>query len=219
MAFLEFHKQRLNEMGQTYGKVSKSYFNREDEFEQYKESYHLIKKNINSKGMMIFSQTKTSLTYFLTDKNKKYLGFVEFQPYHSNSVVKISASNSQLSGGFYNIIFSAILTFTVIEEILSDTDLSDNAMKAYENLNKQPSINVRVFDGSEYSEFSESNFKLSSHNRVSIKSRNLKESFRNLEELIIESTFLKNLFENSSDEIDQRFIYGTSIEDINFGDI
>lgn len=75
--------------------------------------------------------------YYLTDENNNYLGHIELE----NN--RINSSFSKLKGGFYNIMFTIILT--QIQYIISDKSLSTQAIRSYEKLNQLPAKKYKMY--------------------------------------------------------------------------
>jgi len=99
--------------------------------------------------------------FFLVDSNNEYLGHIEFRKV--NKVITITESNSDISRGFYAIMFNIMLSEDDIEEIISDSKLSTQAINSYIKLansltNQILSIKVKNVDGT-YTEVSKENIK------------------------------------------------------------
>lgn len=87
--------------------------------------------------------------FYLSNDSMSYLGHIEITV--SGKVGMISSSSSNIKGGFYNIMFTTILTHTDIDEIRSDVDLSDNAVKSYINLSStNKKLIIRSYKNSKY---------------------------------------------------------------------
>jgi hypothetical protein len=68
------------------------------------------------------------------------------QDLKASKIYQISSSNQDGTvKGFYNIIFTAIFTHTDIDVIMSDNNLSDNALKSYNRLNINSKLNIFVY--------------------------------------------------------------------------
>jgi hypothetical protein len=135
---------------------------------------HLIEKGFkNTKLLSSFDNMKMYLyndIYFLTTDDDKYLGYIELRT--DGDIPRIVYSDSRLPGGFYNIMFTNMFKHTTMKEILSDISLSDNAIKSYQKLAKNPKYNIRVITKSgEYLDFNKKNLMGNDFNRVSISSR------------------------------------------------
>jgi len=134
----------------------------------------LVKDNFTPKKYKVY---KTNSTYFLTDKNNKYLGNIQYEK-HKNTV-KIFSSNSTLKGNFYNIMFTAMF-LDGVKEILSDNSLSTGSTKAYKNLSNHFNIKVKS-EKSEYLELDDDNI-FSGQNIISVReSINITDVFEDLE--------------------------------------
>lgn len=127
MGFLKY----LNEMAVNTG-INGNSFNREVEWNTIKNSEFTDLLFDNFADYKIYTYGNT---YYLTDENIKYLGHIEFE---GNS---IQSSFSKVKG-FYNIMFTAILTQK--DYILSGTRLSTQAIKAYTNLSKLPDKKYKI---------------------------------------------------------------------------
>lgn len=94
--------------------------------------------------------------YFLTDVNDEYKGSLVLtnvtakhpilKQLQYNNVQQISSSNQDGTvKGFYNIIFSSLLTHTDIDGIMSDNDLSTNALNSYDRLYNNSHLNLFTY--------------------------------------------------------------------------
>ena len=128
VSFKEFNKI-IDEMVVETG-VNGNTFDRTNEWKTYLGSpfTKLLKDNLGTNRYKIYKYG--SETYYLTDENNEYIGHIELE----NS--KIVSSFSKLKGGFYNIMFTFILT--QIPYILSDKSLSSQAIRSYEKLSNLP---------------------------------------------------------------------------------
>lgn len=124
----------------------------------------LLKDNYSSMHYKIF---KYGAIYYLSTDENNYLGYLELEEV-SNNICKINASHSKLKGGFYNLFFTFILSFTKYKEILSDISLSDQAITSYSNLNNKSHLNIRVKSFNSYFPFSKEKLTSDVKNRVSI---------------------------------------------------
>jgi hypothetical protein len=178
----------LNEMAIIGDKQEYSSSSRKEDWEMMKNtsSIKLIKKNINSAHMALYC-TISEGTFFLSNEKMEYLGCLEVEI--TKNIAKISYSHSGIKAGFYSIMFLALLTFTDIEEILSDIQISQNAFSAYNKLISKFTIftiTSKTIDN-KYEEFSKQNISKKG-SRVSIRSlydgtdkQGLKESFERFE--------------------------------------
>lgn len=149
----------LNEMASVRGTEEYSSHNKKYEWDQLKgtQFIKLIKKNINSTHHLY--STIQEKTFFLTNDNMDYLGSLEVETVGSKyKVAKILASNSGIKSGFYLVMFTAILTFTDIDEILSGLKISQNAYNSYEKLTGDyQALKVSVILNGEELEFNREN--------------------------------------------------------------
>lgn len=120
-------------------------------------------------------------TYYLTNASNEYQGYIQLKNIKGR-VYQINESSSNLSGGFYKIMFPLLLSQN-IDEILSDNDLSDNALKSYSNLLNTSLISIQIYKPStqSYIEFNKDNFLENIQNVISItkkhKDYDIKEHF------------------------------------------
>lgn len=163
---------------------------REGEFTSYfrDDYYKLLTDKISSKNYKIYYDgfKPENRTYYLTDANDKYLGHIEM--YNS----KIGDSHSEIDKGFYNLMFTSILSIGGVNEIFSDVSLSENAINAYDRLNKSSNLKIQVLTHEGYFDFSIDKLLEKSANRVSIKLKHydikeevLSEYFRRKEDYLI----------------------------------
>ncbi len=80
--------------------------------------------------------------YFLTDFEDNYIGFINLSI--TNRIARIKESSSNLSGGFYKIMFPVLLSLGSFDNIVSDANISMNAYKSYERLNKNGLLSVSI---------------------------------------------------------------------------
>jgi len=138
----------INEMAYISGKHDNNSFSLKLDWDNhFKEKAHLIIDKI-PKNYKIYSYMNY---YFLTDKNNEYLGYIQLKDvskiYNIKETFQIKTSNSSgIVKGFYNIMFTSILVRTNIKCILSDGNLSSNAVKSYERLNKESKLNILLLD-------------------------------------------------------------------------
>lgn len=113
-------------------------FNRSGEWNTFYKTSNFTKLIYEELGTNKYKFYKHgSELYFLIDKNDNYIGHIEL---HDS---KITSSFSLLNGGFYNIMFTLILT--QIPYILSDKELSSQAIRSYEKLNTLPSKKFKLY--------------------------------------------------------------------------
>jgi len=91
-----------------------------------------------------------SLGYYFLTQDGEYLGYVQLKDvsklYNIDNVFQIKSSNQTGEvKGFYNIMFSSLINKYKFN-IISDNNLSTNAIKSYTRLNKQSKLNVQCFD-------------------------------------------------------------------------
>lgn len=130
------------------------------------DSKKLLLKDIGSQHLRLYRIG--NINFFLTDEGDNYKGQIELSINHG--VGTVSSSHSSLDRGFYNIIFTSLLATGLVSQILSDKDLSTNAISSYEKLSRNSRLVVRVFNPrtSEYLEFNKDNITANSYNRISI---------------------------------------------------
>lgn len=222
MAFLEFHKQRIDEMGIIRDGYEGHSTSLEHDWtnEKWRGSFIVIKDNfLSSKHLKLFRNGIDGNFFILTDKENNYIGSIQFKNI-KNKIAVIDSSYSKMTGGFYNIMFTAILGLADIEEILSDVILSDKAFYSYEKLQKNNIFNIKVKLSNEYFTFNRKNYEQDYNCRISIReSRSIREVFIDLDErILVEHSPYKNSKDNNTSYNDWMFLFGESFEDINFGD-
>lgn len=108
-------------------------------------------------------------SYFITNDNNDYLGYLEVRDV-SSGIERIAYADSNMEGGFYKTMFSTIFKFGKVKELYSDISVSENAFKAYSNLVKKKLFNIQVVtDKGEYLPFNKKNLTADDYNRVSTK--------------------------------------------------
>ena len=134
----------------------------------------LEQKDIGSNRYKLY---RVYSSFFLTTENNDYLGILVLNINNRTGIITLS--NSKLKTGFYNIMFTTILSLDIVDELLSDVKLSSNAIKAYLNLsiNNMLSIKVLTIDGS-YIDISRDNILNNNTNRFSVKEKYNKGSIR-----------------------------------------
>jgi hypothetical protein len=207
MKFSEYHNHRIDEMAVTSARYKRGAFSKKDDWDLQgsdRRIFSLVKDKINSKQMKLF---KNKQNYFLISKDDEYLGHIQIE--ESRGKAFITGSSSNIESGFYNIIFIAILTFTDIDEIISDSSLSTNAIKSYENLEKNNSLNLKILNDGNYYEFSKEELLKNADAKVSIKSAGrLHENFER---------FIKEVQEYGwKKQSDQRWFYNYAISEMEY---
>ena len=206
----------FTEMAIETGLHNKSSFSKEDDWEFYNktpDSVDLVAFNVGSGRFKIW---KSEHTFFLTSDSEEYIGSLQTREY--NNILYIETSHTKLKKGFYNIMFTFLLT--MYKEIRSDTSLSTNAIKAYERLDKNTKLNVQVYDNG-YNPYSHKALTSSRTATVSITEvyamneiindyydrimSEKKDSFG------IEQNGYRKAYENKSKELDM-FLFGEEIE-------
>jgi hypothetical protein len=136
-----------------------------DRFYKGTDTTKLIYKNLGGSHYKLFNATSK---YFLTDRDNEYLGYIELNNISSGKV-QIKSSSSNLSGGFYKIMFPLLLSLPNIEEIYSDDYISENAFKAYKRLN-DGGMDIRIYSpiDNKYLALSIDNYKLHKSNVISV---------------------------------------------------
>jgi hypothetical protein len=187
-------KEYLEEMATETGKSKKDVFSKKEEFSL--ENKTLVTTKVTTKLPNNMEVHKDKKNYYLVQKGE-YKGHIEYIS-KEPKVIQITGSHSELKKGFYNIMFFSILTD--VYEILSDIDLSSQAIKAYENLNRRVSnFELAVKLNKDYLPFSKEELLKSRKARVSIKAKhNFKEMLEDFHERIeISSTYRKGFDENN----------------------
>lgn len=203
MSFKEF----MNEMATETGRVSSNYLSFENDWtKHYKDSSDkkLLLKDLGGEHYKIY--LVGSIHYILTNESDEYLGYLELTKIKDHQY-KIGASNSKLKGGFYTIMFISLLSLHDYKEFFSDTQLSLQAIKSYENLSNNSRLKVTVVNNKiEYSDFSRTNLLKDEYNRVSVRAKNdqhLKETFDDYYDKIYSNSvcMFKNEFNNYSADV------------------
>lgn len=177
----------------------------------------LLVKDVNADKNDIYLYGTS--TFYLVDKDKQYLGYLNLNKEGSKG--KIVNSYSKIKG-FYLLMFPNILTYSEIKTILSDDSLSQGAIKSYNNLHKivgDNNIGVSTFKMSvlsPYGElpFSTDNLMKYSGSRVMITEnafKHLKESFESKIKEIDEITKLPKWWKQKWDKnnkICDQWLYG-----------
>lgn len=122
-------------------------FNRGGDLEFYIENPKFIKKTYKDIGSTDYEVIQTdNYDFFLTNKNGEYLGHVELSAPDKNGYCSIKSSRSKIKRGFYNLLFSVILESNDIKGVLSDSELSSQAIKSYQKLANGGYHKVHVYD-------------------------------------------------------------------------
>lgn len=207
MGIISF-KEFMKEMAVETGKMSDNYLSFENDWvKHYKSSSDkkMLMKDIGSNHYIIYRVGNSHI--ILADHEDNYLGYIELTKIRDHQY-KIGASNSKLQGGFYNIIFTSLLSLPEYKEIFSDTQLSTQAINSYLKLNNNPRLHVQVVNNHmEYSDFSKTNLLKDEFNRVSVTAKNVKhleETFKDYYKKIYSTDIcmFKNEFNNHSRNID-----------------
>ncbi|MDD2505593.1 MAG: hypothetical protein PHF21_04945, partial [Bacilli bacterium] len=131
----------ISEMAHISGKLMANSYSREPEWNMYYKGKH--KPILERIGSSHYKLYKIMSNYFLTTEDDNYLGYIELE--NKNGKHLISSSSTLLERGFYNIMFTCILSLN-INEILSDTNLSTNAVNAYNRLFVNDYLLIRIYD-------------------------------------------------------------------------
>lgn len=153
----------LNEMAVVSGTHTNMSYNLEDNWNSiYSKQVELLKV-ITNKVPMYSIYLHGNSNYFLTDKQGNYKGHIGLVSTNTPKLlkdkgydvaVKISSSNQDGSvKGFYNIMFTNILREQNIDCIISDNNLSTNAINSYSKL-KGAKITPWVLTANNIEEFS-----------------------------------------------------------------
>jgi len=198
-------KEFMNEMAYISGKQGNDSFSlRHDWDTHFKEKsellVHKLPKNYKLYHYMGY--------YFLTNKNNKYLGYIQLKEvssqYRLENTYQIKSSNSTGEvKGFYNIMFTTILAKTNIEKIISDDNLSTNALNSYIRLDRESKLTINMFDkhAKDIQDFDKNEIKSNPSSIVLIsENKEIKNVFKIYEEKINTNLVFKNdlLHENES---------------------
>lgn len=197
----KFKTWLLNEMALNTG-INMGGLSRESEFTSLEiPTSEFSIQIINNYSSQHYNIYKYGSTFYLASKDNNYLGYLEVSPF-SSTKGQIGASHSILKGGFYNLMFSAVLAYTEFNEIFSDTSLSSQAINSYENLNNKSHLKIRVYTSSGYTEFSKDILLNDVNNIVSIsESFNLKEYYNKYPR---KNTYDEALFESMNPAFDEK---------------
>jgi hypothetical protein len=180
-SFEEYIKYNINEMGVVSGIHPKNSKSKEYDWIDFDKESKLTRCLLNNIGSMHYKLYRTgNSNFYLTTEGNEYLG--QLEGIISDRVLNITSSNSKLSYGFYNIIFSSLLSTELITEILSDFDLSTNALNSYERLLINGRLLIQIYNPytQSYIKFSKESFLEDINNIVSIKEKkvgSMKEHF------------------------------------------
>ncbi len=168
-SFIELLKE-MAVVSATYPKGSKSKEYDWDNYDRESEFTRLLLRDIGSLHYKLYRTGNKS--FYLTTKEDEYLGQLEGNI--TNNTLNISNSSTKLDRGFYNIIFTSILASEICINILSDSNLSTNAIDSYSRLNVNGRLLVEVYNpvSKEYFEFSKE-LLLKNHNVVSVREKNI----------------------------------------------
>lgn len=205
----------INEMAFNDGRRSHASLSREDEYNKIKKEQPIFLKIIHKKiNLLGYNLISYSNCYYITDKDDNYLGYIEYKADHKK--IYITSSSSNLKGGFYNIIFSAILLYTEIEMIISDGHLSSNAIKAYENLARQNSLKIFLTkdSGETLEEFNPEKIE-NDNTRVVVAGKYLKEATEKIASYMLETSASKEWLESHKEDIDF-YLYGEAINEMEY---
>lgn len=138
----------MNEMAYISGIHDNKSFSLKDDWDNHFNGNSKLIINKLPGKLKIYSKLNF---YFLVDKDDEYLGFLELKDvskiYDMDSLYQVKSSNQiGTVKGFYNIIFSTILAkVKKISKIISDNNLSTNALNSYDRLNKTSKLDINMF--------------------------------------------------------------------------
>jgi hypothetical protein len=169
----------------------------------------LIKSGISSKHYSLYMEGTTK--FYVTDDKNNYVGHIFFSNEHS--MIKIQDSFSKLKEGFYQLMFTSILALTNINEILSDNQLSTNAINAYERLsNKHSGLDIKILTYDGYKPFDRKLLVSNPNYRVSVTDNKILEfRFKEFEKRLTQDFFLEK-YNNNNPEVDT-YIFGCYLGD------
>ena len=206
--------KKYNEMARNtgYGSYNAHSGKKDWEFELSKNNKELLKDKLGSERYKVY---KVFSKYYLTSENDEYLGRLELTPPNNKGVSVIETSHSNIKKGFYNIMFTAILGSkkTGIKEILSDTALSNQAIKSYTKLSKLNNLKLSIYDTfSGKQEYDEKTLLDNENYRVSITENwNLEKVFEDYYNRITNGNRKREYFERCS-SLDN-FLFSENWED------
>ena len=182
-SFKEFlnNTQILQEMGIISGDNDYNNYSKEYDWNKFykgKEVPILLLKDIGSNHLRLYLVGNSH--FYLADGNNNYKGQLELVI--NNHIGTIQSSNSVLERGFYNIMFTSIFATGLVKEILSDINLSTQAIKSYDKLYINGYLDIQVYNtkNNTYYPFSIDTFKSNTYNVISIREKqynSIKEHF------------------------------------------
>lgn len=154
MSFIKF---LISEANASTSK-DRNYYSEEEKFNKLLPSLKSVGK---TNGYIIYQHREDEDVWFFLAKDEKYSGYVVMDGEY------IFQTHSNITGGFYKMMFEFILT-NYKDRIYSDTNLSPDAIKAYEKLNQDNNFDVGVLEGNNIVDFSVDKLLENSKNVVSI---------------------------------------------------
>jgi hypothetical protein len=165
---MTFKKKFIEEMAKISGRAEQGQYSAEPQWKMVVKSKLKDTKKIAEVGDYVIYLHEDDM-FYLTNATLDYLGFIEVRKTDKSDTFKIAYTNSNISGGFYKMMFDAIFG-SGVKELWSDVSLSSNALKSYQNMVKKGSFNIQVItrDG-EYMKFTKKALTAEDFNRISIK--------------------------------------------------
>ncbi len=165
----------IDEMAVNTGIVDKSYLSFKHEWDKNYRNLPegniktLLLKDIGSEHCKIYRVGSTN--HVLVSQSNEYLGYIELHKLYNT--YRVGGSNSVLTRGFYNVMFTSLLSLGGYDEFISDTQLSNQAIVSYEKLAINGALSLKIIDSSgEYYTFSKDTLLSNPTNRISISSKN-----------------------------------------------
>ena len=107
-----------------------------NEFHKEHKDTELVQADI---GSMRYKMYRHFSTYYLTTDSDEYMGYISFE----NN--RIKNAKSEITKGFYTIMFTVLIHNKQMLEICSDTEMSSSAISGWLNLhNSQNRLNISV---------------------------------------------------------------------------
>jgi len=132
--------------------------------------------------------------FFLVSHENEYKGHVTYL--NKGGTIHIIDSFSDIKGGFYSIMFASILTTSL--EIISDADLTTEALKAYHNLSiKHSPFSIAIVYKGKYIPYDHKTIEENPKYKISIKPRH---SFVDVFERYYEKLEIASLYQNALEE-------------------
>lgn len=136
---------------------------REGFWNEHKDTGY-FKKVLDNISSVKYDLYKEGSSKFYLILDNEYKGYLEFDG------DKITSSHSKLQRGFYNLIFTTILSNKIKDKIISDKILSNQAIQSYMKLALNGNLEVKITNGQEeFDDISEEKYTENSINRYVVR--------------------------------------------------